>query len=231
MNSEAYWQKQLAAIISLESPGLNKRTSVVPMSRDYTRDESRCLTSLQFIPAAIGSRILEFTAQLQAVDSSHYYYPIESLHMTVQNIRVSKTPPNFQQEDIERAKRVFDQVLRGRAQNWARAERLLQLPTSLCVSVFFSEGMANLIKDLRHALDAAGLKDDKLYISDDVILGNITICRFQAPPNHAFLELVRQNKEMAFGEFPINKVCLVTTGAICHPASTITHGEYVLRAP
>jgi 2'-5' RNA ligase len=226
---QTYQKKQLAAIVSLETPGLNKRTSVVPMSRDYARDESRCLTSLQFIPAEIGSRIVDFTAQLQAADSSHYYYPLESLHMTVQNIRVLSNPPTFQQEDIARAKNVFAQVLGGRAQDEVRAERLLLLPTSLCVSLFFGEHLANMIKDLRHALDAAGLKDDKLYISDDVILGNITICRFQAPPNHAFIELVRQNKEIAFGEFPINKVSLVTTGAICHPASTITHGEYVLR--
>ena len=47
---------------------------------------------------------------------------------------------------------------------------------------------------MRHQLIENNVPDNKKYASDDVIFGNITLCRYVSEPNNSFFTVVREQK-------------------------------------
>ncbi|HEY9783975.1 MAG TPA: hypothetical protein V6D17_01145 [Candidatus Obscuribacterales bacterium] len=217
---QTYARKQLEIIHALENGAGKKLSTIVPMRDDYVSDERRCLTCVQFVGGDIAGKIIEIGESLRVQDPRQYYYPIESLHMTVQNIRVTSAPRSYSDDNVETAKRVLAVVVPQFHSVNLRVARILELPTSLSVCVFFGEDVAAMIRMLRTYLADAGLPDDKEYVSDDAIIGNITFCRFRTEPNEAFRAYVQRYKQKEIGELQLSRVSLIETGDVCHPSQT-----------
>ena len=225
-----YQDKQKENIRNIEEAfkrGETPSTIVVPVA-DFANDEQICLTSVAFVSSLIRSNIIDKVVEpLRALDNRQYFYPPEPFHVTIQNIRVINNPPHFGDEEIERAKEVFEKVIPKHSSIKFHLKGLFELPTSLAIPAYTDESFGDLVLELRQELERAGAPDDKKYASE-VVLGSSTIFRYTTQPNDAFVEKIRDLKEIELGEFIAEKVNLITANSVCHPGKTKILGEYSL---
>ena len=205
-------------------------TSIVEPVKDYARDRQICLTSVVFLSEelqqSIGHQIIE---KLKVTDNKQYYYPASSLHLTIQNIRVVHDPPRFNDQDIQKAKQVFAKVIRKYKRFSFQLKGLFDLPTSLGIRGYCDQILRDLVLELRSNLKQVGVPDDKSYGSDEIMIGNVTVCRYPTRPNKEFFTTVDQLKDVNIGTLAVQTVALVTTNSVCHPDKTKIIGTYNLR--
>lgn len=216
-------EEQLAAIKQLEESSKQGKSlsTLVSSAPDFSVDKRRCLTAVYRIPNEIAEDIIRKVEQpLKQVDSRQYYYPPESLHMTVQNIRISSFPANFTEGDIRKVSSVFQKVVPHHQPISFEFVGLLEPPTSLSLIAVADENLMPLLQDLRPALEEAGVPDDKVYVSPRVYFGNTTICRYTTEPNQDFFETVKKLKDVKVGTVTVDKIELVTTNPVFHPDLT-----------
>jgi len=222
MIDERWKQKQLAAMAELERMANSDRSlkSVVEMRNDYVQDMRLCLTMVAFIPEAIASRIeAELIEPLRDLDSTQYFYPPRSLHLTIQNVRTISDPPTFNERDIYKIINTVSDVFDKTTTLSFELNGLLRLRTSLAVRAFAEANLLTLCRELRRRLAQAGYPDNKDYVSEDVVFGNITICRYTHEPNPEFVRAFDHLSNFS-GELAVSEVSLISTNAICHPGST-----------
>ena len=58
-------------------------------------------------------------------------------------------------------------------------------PTSIVLRAFGTLEHRNAVRLLDRELELEGIPDDKVYASNDVFIGNITLCRFTSIPSAA----------------------------------------------
>jgi 2'-5' RNA ligase len=207
-------QKELFDRIEIQAKNGNSNNTLVAM-RGFKNDTSRCLTAVFFLSQTIvASKILKLIDELRDADSRQYYYPVSSLHLTIQNVRTESIPPLFNKDDIEKAKSAFSKVISKHKSIKCYLKGLFELPTSLSVRGYTDKSLKDLVLDLRQELISAGVPDNKKYASEEIFFCNSTICRYQIKPNDKFFEIVRRNKNRDFGIVDINKVDLMTTNAV-----------------
>ena len=83
---------------------------IISFAEKFKKTFLYILTGLHAFHIVTGLFVLLFAliASLRKkIDSGHFYYPNESLHMTIKNIRVVANPPNFTHTTIEKSKKVF----------------------------------------------------------------------------------------------------------------------------
>lgn len=229
-----YAQKQKEILDRLEALSWagESPASSVPLSSDFETDSRLCLTFLSFLPTTIQETVSALVEELKALDPDQYFYLPESLHITIQNVRRIADPPTFTAVDIAAADRAFQETI---AQNNLKPLRfqlsgLLLLPTSLAVTVYTEKTYGDFVIALRRNLIEHKIPDNKSYISDDIVFGNITIARFGSPPSIKLKERVAELK-LSFSdvEYLAEDICLVTTSAVCHPDFTTVRQSYKLK--
>ncbi len=220
-----YQDKQLQAIKNLEAAAAsgNGQSTIVPMLSDadsYAADDRLCLAALCFLGARLGSQIVDsFASKLRAVEPHHYFYPAQSLHVTIQNLRTISKPPTFDDAHIETARQVFARIVSARKTFDLQLSRILKLPTSLSICGVSDEALPELVLDLRNGLAEAGIPDDKKY-NGDVIFANVTFCRYTRKPGSAFLNVAQQAADSFSATLPVHAIDLIITNAACHPEKT-----------
>jgi len=84
------------------SANIMQFSTVLPVE-NYANDPRIALTSVHFpknfFKEAIFDKILK---PLKQISPDHYYYPSDSLHLTIKNIRLINDPPTFNEEDVIR---------------------------------------------------------------------------------------------------------------------------------
>ena len=207
-------QKDLFDRIEVQAKRGNSLNTLVSM-RDFDNDNSRCLTSVFFLSQTeVVSDIQKLMDKMKIADNRQYYYPDSSFHLTIQNIRTESIPPLYNEEDVEKAKRVFDKIIPKHKSIKCHLKGLFELPTSIAIRGYTDESLKELVLDLRQELIAAGVPDNKKYASDSVFFCNSTICRYQTQPNSKFFETVKRYKEQDFGIVTIDGVSLITTNSV-----------------
>ncbi|MGD9680570.1 MAG: hypothetical protein AB7W16_05235 [Candidatus Obscuribacterales bacterium] len=231
-----YRKKQRELMDRLEKLSLEGSAPVfnVPRESDYATSDELCLTLLGFLspntePSVISEQILKVIEGFREVDPAQYYYLPESLHLTVQNVRRISNPPAFGPDEIEAACRVFRSRLAGLAPLSFELCGFIRLKNSLSVAGFAPDRYPALIKSLKEGLELEGIADDKRYMSDDVIFGNVTISRFSCEPTAAFDSRLASMRKESFGELVLDKLSLVVTNSVCHPRATKVIEEFVLH--
>ena len=220
-----YQDKQLQAIRNLEAAAAtgNGQSTIVPMLSDagsYAADDRLCLAAVCFLGDRLGSLIADsFASQLRAVEPHHYFYPPQSLHVTIQNLRTISTPPTFDDAHIETARQVFERVVAAHRSFDLQLAGALKLPTSLSICGISDEALPELVLDLRNGLAEAGIPDDKKY-NGDVIFANVTFCRYTCAPSSAFLNVAQQAADSFSATLPVHAIDLIITNAACHPEKT-----------
>lgn len=196
----------------IESLALNQN-SLVP-DRDFGSDPRLCLTLVHFPEFHLQSEILDKVLQpLIAADSSLYFYPKESLHVTVQNIRKIDNPQNFTPVDIKKV--ILLETLKSFPCLQMELSGLCKLPNSIAIKCYPDKVTSDFILRLRRELSSIGLPDDKHYVNPDVIVANITVCRYLEKPNTAFFDACEKLRSVRLGTVDIRTISLVSTNLVC----------------
>ncbi|MBU0455730.1 MAG: hypothetical protein ABIH77_03710 [Pseudomonadota bacterium] len=205
-------------------------STVIAMQKDYEKDKQRCLTSVVFIPNQIAQKIIkEVVDELKKIESCHYFYPPESMHITIKNIRTLQNLPSFTEQDIKKANRLFNEIVPQYSAFDFHLEDLIAFPTSLSVMAYSSDQLQKLILALDKGLKEIGIPDNKRYFSDEIFWGNISFCRFMKKPAQQFIDRVKQMRHLKIGTFRAEKVHLISCNAGCAKKTIKVHGEYYLK--
>lgn len=225
-----YRDRQKKLIQEIEKGYREKRTSLNPgTADDFTNDPRLALVCLYFVPEEVQEVILnQIIAPLRAADPSPYYYPRESLHLTIKNVRYVHWPPQYTAEDKEKVCQGFRKIIPRQEPFAMELEGIFEQPSSLSVSGFSDDSLFHLITVLNQTLEEVGVPDNKKYFSGEVYFGNVSFCRFQRPPNQAFRDQVQKLKKVPLGTVQINKVWLVETDLVCHPGHTTVLEKFSL---
>jgi 2'-5' RNA ligase len=223
-------QKQIIDQLRLGAGQPGTKATVVPIKPDYRNDPAIALTSVVFVPEALGRAIAEHIVDpLKAIEPGHYYYPLDSLHLTVKNVRSVHNPPRFSAADVKKVDRLFAKIIPQHRSFTVRLEELVPFSTSLSLIAYSGEPLHRLVQALDAGLDHIGLPDDKRYVSKEVIFGNVTLCRYVQPPSERFLEAVTESAHGFRAELRIKRVHLITCNAVCAPEHRVCIAPYRLK--
>ena len=161
-----YQQNQKKVIENIEKQVKQNslQFSTVDPVEDFDSDPRICLTSIHipndFLKNKIQKQIID---PLRAISPEHYYYSDDSLHMTIKNIRVISNPPHFNNQDIEKARKIFSEAIPKYSKFKVYFYRLLVFPTSISLMGTSDQELDRIIFDLEKNLTKAKIIDDKKY--------------------------------------------------------------------
>lgn len=205
------------------------KSTVVEMQTNYNVNQVT-LTSVTFLPRQITEKITKKIIEpLRAIESEHYFYPPESMHLTIKNIRTVNDPPLFTPADAEKVNELFSQTVPQFPAFEFAVEDVIAFPTSISVMGYSDETLQKLVLALDKGLKRIGVPDNKKYISYSAFWGNITFCRFTRKPGEKFMAAVKKMRNLKIGKFAVKKVSLVTGNAVLHPDSKRIIAEYDLK--
>lgn len=220
----SHQKKQIEVISQIEeqiqTSSLN--FSTISPVENFESDRRISLTSVHLPSILLKNKILELTKPLRDISLEHYYYPSESLHTTIKNVRVINDPPHFTRDDIEKAKGIFSKIIPNHRQFKVYYYRLLLFPNNLALIGTTDEELDNIIFDLDKKLKEFGIADDKQYINSKYFFSNITLARFSKPITNKFREKVEVlSNKIRFDPYVVDSVALVTTNAVFHNPQVI----------
>lgn len=229
-----FQRKQIALMRQMESRFTSGTTasSIVSMQSDYRNDNQLCLTCVSKIPKDVAVTIqTKILRNLSAIEPNFYYYPTESLHITIQNIRIINNPPHFGPSEIAKVARLLSEFIPQFEPFPFILSGLIRMPTSISVIALVTPAYDRCIKLLRKRLVSVGVADDKKYFSPDVIFANATICRYTHKPSEKFMQEVEKHSPEFFGKMTAREVSLIETNAGFYPAKTKVFGTYRFKNP
>jgi len=223
-------QKQLITNISKELSKGEYKATTVDIRKDYENDHDTCLTSVVFPDKDIKNKIVkEIINPLREIEPEHYYCPIDSLHLTIKNIRTINTPPLFNDKDVRKAKRVFKDIVPKFKEFPFCLKELVQFPTSISLVGYSDKILYDLVHGLDQKLKMVGVPDNKKYISDSVFFGSLTVCRFTSKPSERFLQKVKELQNLLVGDVYVKKISLITCNSVCSQKSIKIIETYNLK--
>ena len=190
-------------------------TTVSPVE-DFDNDPRMCITSVHFPHTHLLDKIQhELIEPLRAVESDYYYYTNSSLHMTVKNVRVINDPPRFDEGDVNKAIKVFGEVIPRHKKYNVYFYRLLLFPNNLALIGTTDEELDRIVLDLDDRMKAGGIADDKIYANSKYFFCNMTLSRFGSTPSAAFREKVSELSEtLKFEPYTVDSVSLLSGNAV-----------------
>ena len=190
--------------------------SMIPVRPDYRTDPAMCLTSVSFVPEAMGRDIRRTIVEpLRAMEPEHHYYPPASMHITIKNIRSVHHPPQFTEEEIEKVNRLFRGLIPRHPSLAFSLEELVAFRTSVSLIGYCDERLKDLVLTLDAGLNEIGVPDDKRYVSSTVFFGNVTLCRFVRQPSGAFFGAVERMARIYTNELKVETIHLITCNSVC----------------
>ena len=225
-----YSELQREAVAGLEYGSAGAAgVATVPMASSFRGDVRRCLTSVVFVPSATAKGICdEVSRPLREAQPEHHYHPPASLHVTIKNVRTAHAPPLFGEGDVRECQRVFAEVTARHSGFRLQLRLVTTLAASVAVIGFCDERLRDLVLDLDRELRAAGVADNKAYVSDSVFFGNVTVCRFTVPPSGDFLRAVGTLRDSFAADLPVSAISLITCDSVCSRGSLRVIQEFGL---
>lgn len=207
--------------------------SLVAMTDDFTKDARMTLTSVLFVPTLIGRKIQKYIIDpLKGISPEFYYYALDSMHITIKNVRAPRhgnPPKHYTPEDIKKAKIVFQSVVPAFSPFSFLLEGLFAFPTSVAIIGYSNDTLQKLVQTLDKELTNAGVPDSKTYFSNSVFFGNSTVCRYTHEPSKQFLNKVSEMEHIRMGEVLVKDVHLITCNSICSKDTRSIQGTYRLQ--
>ncbi|MGA2657559.1 MAG: hypothetical protein ABSH34_08565 [Verrucomicrobiota bacterium] len=103
-------------------------------------------------------------------------------------------------------------------------------PTSVVLRAFGRLKHREAVRLLDHELELAGIPDDKAYASDEVFIGNITLCRFTTMPTAALRQAVLAFEHLFLGRYSVRTMQLVQCDEVCTSRSRAIHASFTIGA-
>lgn len=197
--------------------------SIVPPSKDLENDPRLCLTSVHIPHVEFLNKVQQkLITLLQKIDPDQYYYSLDSFHMTVKNVRIVHNPPNFNESDIEKAKKVFSGTIPNHKQFQVYFYRLLLFPGSVALIGTTDEELDKIIIDLDNNLREVELTDNKKYANDKFFFSNMNLVRFLKPITREFKDKVFELSEnLNLKPYKVDSVTLLTSNAVLQKRNII----------
>jgi 2'-5' RNA ligase len=210
-------RQQLQVIKTIEEQVKNQslQFSTVAPVRDYENDPRICLTTVHFPRQDLIQQTQQSIIDpLRQLEPEHYYYPPESLHMTIKNLRIIQDPPPFDDAYIEKAKKVIAEIIPKHRRFNAYFYRLLLFPNNLSLIGTTDPELDSIILDLNASLEGQGIPDDKVYANDKYFFCNMTLVRFSAAPSNALRKKIDElSAQIVFSPYMVDDVTLVSCNA------------------
>ena len=195
--------------------------TIVPMNADFAGDSEMALTAVSYLPKEVSQTITTMMIEpLRSIEPSFYYYPIESMHLTVQNVRVIHDPPRFTAQDIDIARGVFRRAAMNATPFEFILQGILMMPTSVSIIALGTPKYDMFVKRLRSDLRTAGVPDDKTYFTDERVFANITMCRYTHAPSNKFLNMLHTFHDTYIGPMTVRETSLVIMNAGANRSKT-----------
>ncbi len=215
--------KQIEVIDKIEQQIKDKAivfTTVSPVD-DYHHDNRMALTSVHMPrPDLIHKVIASIIEPLKKIEPDFYYYTNENLHMTIKNVRVINHPPHFNDEDVQKATHVFNNVIPQHHKFNVYFYRLLLFPNNVSLIGTTDEELDKIIFDLSNELNEAGVPDDKVFANSSYFFCNMTLARFNKVPSDAFKQKVQElSASVAYEPYEVDSVTLLTCNAVLQKRS------------
>lgn len=214
-NHQLQQQKVINKIEKQVKGGLLNFSTVSP-TEDYENDPRICLTSVHLPNEELKLQIKKLlTDPLRKIAPDFYYYTIDSLHMTIKNIRVINYPPRFTEEDVKKARKVFSQIIPKHKQFNVYFYRLLLFPNNVALIGTTDSELDNIVLNLDKELNKAQVSDDKVYSNSKYFFSNITLARFNTPPSEEFKQKIQElSNSIEFKHYIIDSVTLLSCNAV-----------------
>ena len=216
MTSHQLKQRQVIDKIEAQVNAQAMDFSTVSPVEDYENDPRMCLTGVHFPHQDLIQQIQHTLIEpLRRLEPDFYYYPPDSLHMTVKSIRTINHPPHFNDQDVQTARKMFSQIIPQHHQFKVYFYRLLLFPNNLALIGTTDPELDSIILDLDKALKAAGIPDDKVYANSRYFFSNMTLARFNTSPSAEFKQKVKElSDSLRFEPYTADSVTLLTCNAV-----------------
>ncbi len=190
-------------------------STVAPVS-DYANDARICLTSVHLPHQNLIAKVQDHLINpLKRIAPDFFFYPSDSLHMTVKNIRVINDPPHFTEEDIKKSEQVLESVIRRHKKFNVYFYRLLVFPNNLALIGTTDPELDSIILDLDNELNIAGVPDDKKYMNSQYFFSNMTLARFNTLPSKEFLQKVEElSQSLKLEPYTVDSLTLIACTAV-----------------
>ncbi len=210
--------KQQEVINRIASQVNNKNlnfSTVLPVD-DFANDSRTCLTSVHLPHQGLLDQVQQdFIEPLRKIEPDFYYYPSDCLHMTIKNIRVINDPPHFNEEDVQKAEKMFAESIPQHRMFYVYFYRLLLFPNNLALIGTTDKELDSIVLDLENKLTAEEIPDDKVYTNSQYFFSNMTLVRLSGPPSDTFKQKVAELSESLIIEpYRVDSVTLLTCNAV-----------------
>ena len=228
MNERQYLEAQHSLFKSL---ALGSATAaVVPLRKAY-ENAATCLTIVHLLQEQLATAISEeIIAPLREADGQPYWYPAHDLHLTLKNIRSAKPDRVYTSEEVKQAVRAVERASRELEPLDFAIHGPICLPTSIVLRAYGTLKHRDAVRVLDRELALAEIPDDKAYASDQVFIGNITICRFTAQPTGALRQAVADYEHRFLGTYRVTTMQVVQCDEVCSAGSRSVHASLELGA-
>jgi hypothetical protein len=213
----SYSELQRRAIRDLRLGGSQSgEVSIFPLQRSYSDDRRISLTSVVFPPRNLAEIIdRDIVTPLRSIEADHCYYPIQSMHATIKNVRTVADPPLFDRNDVEKCREVFKCIVPRHPRFSLSLKELVPFASSISLVGYSDQCLGNLVLSLDQGLREAGVPDNKKYISDSVFFGNVTVCRYTHRPSPRFLDRACRLLSDFRQTLPVEEIHLITCNVVC----------------
>jgi hypothetical protein len=226
MNEQQYIEAQRSLFRTLELGDAN--TTIVPLRKTYA-NVAMCLTIVHLLEEKLAITISkDIIRPLRQIAMHHHWYPVHDLHITLKNIRSAKPRRLYTDQEIRQAITAVEQTSRRLQPLDFDIYGPICLPTSIILQAYGTLKHRDAILLLDRELELAGIPDDKSYASNEVFIGNITVCRFTSAPTAALRKTVATYEEKYLGMYRVATIQLIQCDEICSYESRCVHSSVIL---
>ena len=210
-------RKQIEIINQIEEQvnSNSVKFSLVSSVKNYEDDTRICLTSVHIPHASLIDKVQDSLIKpLKQIEPNYYYYPEDSLHMTIKNIRVINDPPHFTNEDILKAEKVFSDVIPKHKKFNSYFYRLLLFPNNLALIGTTDPELDEIFLDLDKELNKESVSDDKKYSNPKYYFSNMTLARFSKASDKFKSKVQQLFPALSFKPYLVDSVSLLICNAV-----------------
>ena len=228
MNERQYLEAQHSLFESLALG--SKKAAVVPVRKDYA-NAATCLTVVHLLREQLATTISrEIIEPLREAIKQHYWYPAHDLHLTLKNVRSARPNRAYTSDEVKRAVTAVERASRELEPLDFAIHGPICFPTSIVLRAYGSLKHRDAVRMLDRELALAEIPDDKAYASDQVFIGNITICRFTDQPTQKLRQAVAGYGHRFLGAYRVTTVQLIQCDEVCSAGSRFVHSSLGLGA-
>jgi hypothetical protein len=213
---ERYWRTFSAQIVSGKGIG------------ELTESESRvvCATIVARLPSAVASALVDALKPLIERFPEHYYYPVETIHLTLTDLSLLFDGSDFSKISLAtaRALSVLEEELSDEPPMKLRVQGFGLFPTTVFGQLLDLDGR---VTDLRERVGELLRREVGAVLRPAVAPGLVfaNVARYSVPPSAGVVDEIARFRECPRLSFEAANFEIVTTDKVLSRRNTTVHGR------